>query len=175
MRSDANLFNNSYCLGGLISVSGSASFFRESSVLENEETFNMAFISTSHSDVLPKNTPKDFVNECNNKEATHVVSSITYGKNGYFHFKHNLKDSNESQKVGGSLQAIVKSIPGFSISGSASVNLQGEKKKLSESTEVHFYGDFVLDNTPSTFLEAIDAFKKLPGKNILLYYIFLIF
>ena len=101
---------------------------------------------------------------CDSK-ATHVVNKIVYGQNAFFFFKHSKQSSFEKQNVGGSLQAVVKAIPGFSIEGSASVKLNGEEKKLSESLEVRFNGDFTFKNgMPTTFNGSINAFKELTSK-----------
>ena len=153
-----------YILGGLIKVSGSASFVRDSNVLSTDETFTLAFLSTAYSDVIPTSTTVTYPKVCNQK-ATHIVNKIVYGQNAYFFFKHSKQSSSEKQNVGGTLQAVVKSIPGFSIEGSASVKLTGEEKKLADSTEVRFNGDFTLKNGfPTTFDGAISAFKELSSK-----------
>ena len=100
-----------------------------------------------------------------NQKATHIVSKIVYGQNAYFFFKHAKKSDSEKQDVAESLQAVVKSIPGFCIKSSASFKLTGEKKKLMESTEVRFNGDFQLKNGfPTTYEGAVDAFKELSSK-----------
>ena len=164
-------YHKNYILGGLIQVTGSASFVRDSNVLSTDETFTLAFLSTAYSDVIPTSTTVTYPKICNHK-ATHVVNKIVYGQNAYFFFKHSKQSSDESQQIGGSLQAVVKAIPGFSIQGSASVKLTGEQKKLADSTEVRFNGDFSLKNGfPTTFDGAITAFKEL-SSNFLLLYIF---
>ena len=153
-------------LGGLIQVGGSASFVRDSNVLLTDETFTLAFLSTAYSDVIPTATALSYPKLCNSK-ATHVVSKILNGQNAFFFFKHSKRSSYEKQTVGGSLQAVVKAIPGFSIEGSASVKLNGEEKKLSESLEVNFNGDFTFKNgIPTTFNGSINAFKELSSKII---------
>ena len=125
----------------------------------------MAFKSTAYSDIIPTSLPLQYPKICDQK-ATHVVSKIVYGQNAYFFFKHAKKSGSERQDVAGSLQAVVKSIPGFSIEGSASVKLTGEEKKLLESTEVRFNGDFQLKNGfPTTYEGAVDAFKELSSKS----------
>ena len=153
-----------YFPGGLIQVSGSASFIRESSVLQTDETFTMAFKSTAYSEIIPTALPLTYPKICDQK-ATHVVSKIVYGKNAYFFFKHAKKSGSEKQDVAGTLQAVVESIPRFSIKGSASVKLSEDEKNLLESTKVRFNGDFQLKNgLPTTYEGAVDAFKELSSK-----------
>ena len=110
---------------------------RDSNVLSTHETFTLVFLSTAYSDVIPISTPVTYLNLCDSK-ATRVVNKIIYGQSGYFFFKHSKKTSSEKQEVGGSLQAVVKAISGFSIKGSASVKFNGEEEKLSESLKVRF-------------------------------------
>ena len=146
--------------GGLIQVSGSASFLKKSDVLQTDETFTMAFKSTAYSDLIPTSLPLQYPNICNQK-ATHVVGEIFYGQNAYFFFKHSKKSGSEKQDSAGNLQAVVKSIPGFSIEGSGSVKLTGEEKSLMDSTQVQFNGDFQLNRFPTTYEGAVNAFKEL--------------
>ena len=124
----------------------------------------MAFKSTAYSDIIPTSLPLTYPKICDQK-ATHIISKIVYGQNAYFFFKHAKKSGSEKQDVAGTLQAVVKLIPGFSIQGSASVKLTGEEKKLTESTEVRFNGDFRLENGfPTTYDGAVDALKNLSSK-----------
>ena len=110
-------------------------------------------------------TPVTYPKPCDSR-ATHVVNKIIYGQQAYFHFKHSKGSSSEKQDVGGSLQALVKSIPGFSIGESASLQLTREERKLSESLEVRFNGDFTFKNgIPTTFEGSIKAFKELSSKD----------
>ena len=134
-------------------------------MLFTDETFTLAFLSTAYSDVIPTSTPVTYPKLCDSK-ATHVVNKIINGQRAYFFFKYSKRSSSEKQDVGGSLQAVVKAIPGFSIKGSASVKLTGKEKKLSESLEVRFNGDFNFKNgIPTTFNGSIKAFKELSSKN----------
>ena len=150
-------------------MSGSASFVRDSNVLSTDETFTLAFLSTAYSDIIPTATPVTYPKICDLK-ATHVVNKIIYGQNAYFNFKYSKRTSYQIKDVGGSLQAVVKAIPGFSIQGSASVKLTGKEKKLIESLEVQFNGDFSFKNgIPTTFNGSIKAFKELSSKIIKLF------
>ena len=73
--------------------------------------------------------------------------------NGYFNFKRTLRHNENKQEIFGSIQAVVKSIPSFSIEGKASVDLKGNLKDISKETEVTLYGDFLLQHQPSTLDE----------------------
>ena len=112
--------------GGLISVSGSAGFARKGDLTEIDETFTLAYKTLAYSSSIPKSTPVSFPKECSNPCVTHVVNKITYGQNAFFFFKRRLRSNEQSQSVHGNLQAVVKSIPSFSIEGKASIDLQGK-------------------------------------------------
>ena len=126
-------------------------------------SFNMAFESTAYTETLPAGTEKNYNSLCSDTKATHVVSSIIYGMNGYFNFKRTLRHNENKQEIFGSIQAVVKSIPSFSIEGKASVDLKGTLKDISKETEVTLYGDFLLQHQPTTFDEAIQTYKTLPS------------
>ena len=123
----------------------------------------MAFESTTFTETLPAGTEKNYNNLCIDTKATHVVSSIIYGMNGYFNFKRILRHKESKQKIFGSIEAVVKSIPSFSIEGKSSVDLKGTLKNISQETEVTLYGDFLLQHQPTTFDEAIQTYKTLPS------------
>uniref|UniRef100_A0A7M5WSN9 Chitin-binding type-2 domain-containing protein n=1 Tax=Clytia hemisphaerica TaxID=252671 RepID=A0A7M5WSN9_9CNID len=149
-------------MGGLIEVSGSAQYVRQSDVLTTDETFTLAYKSTSFYNVLPVTAVKNFPKQCDNKQATHVVSKVVYGQNAYYFFKRSVSRKEKKEKIAGSLQVLVKAIPAFSIEGSATVKVEGEEKRFRESVKVRFNGDFKLPGGfPATFEEAVKSFKKL--------------
>ena len=123
----------------------------------------MAFESTTFTETLPAGTEKNYNSFCTDTKATHVVSSIIYGMNGYFNFKRTLRHNENKQEIFGSLQVAVKAIPAFSIEGKASVDLKGTLKDISKESEVTLYGDFLLQHQPTTFDEAIQTYKTLPS------------
>ena len=123
----------------------------------------MAFESTTITETLPAGTEKNYNSLCTDTKATHVVSSIIYGMNGYFNFKRTLRHNENKQEIFGSLQVVVKAIPAFSIEGKASIDLKGTLKDISRETEVTLYGDFLLQHQPTTFDEAIQTYKTLPS------------
>ena len=143
-------------------MSGSAQYVRQSDVLTTDETFTLAYKSTSFYNVLPVTAKKNFPKQCENKQATHVVSKVVYGQNAFYFFKRSVSRKERKEEIAGSLQVLVKSIPSFSIEGSATVKVDGEEKKFRESVQVRFNGDFKLPGGfPATFEEAVKSFKNL--------------
>lgn len=52
----------------------------------------------------------------------------------------------------------------LSIDAQASVDIKALEKKLSESTEMKLYADFMLDTMPTSFSEGIESFKTFASK-----------
>ena len=102
----------------------------------------------------------DYPNNFDLEDATHVVSAITYGADAYFTFEKEVQDHEDKTEVAGSLEISVKSIPGFSISGRGSVDIDQNTKKKYENLRVSFKGDYdVL--APTTFEGAGTAFNRI--------------
>ena len=153
----------------MVEVTGAAQYVRQSDVLTTDETFTLAYKSTSFYNVLPVTAKKNFPKQCENKQATHVVSKVVYGQNAYYFFKRSVSRKEKKEKIAGSLQVLVKSIPSFSIEGSATVKVTGEEKKFRESVQVRFNGDFKLPGGfPATFEEAVTSFKELQSISLFL-------
>ena len=68
--------------------------------------------------------------------ATHVVSQITRGMNAIFVFEKTVSSSEERSEIEGSLKAVVKKIPSFSISGEAEIEANGNLTKGQTSTTI---------------------------------------
>ena len=150
-------------LGGLISVTGSAGFLRDSAQSEEQVNFNMAYQAQTHAWTIPTGTP--IVNRvlCDN-DATHVVSSVIHGMGANFIFKRHVQNKETAEKVYGFLKVMVKSIPSTEINGQGEVDLSGTQKKFFESVDIKLYGDFVLDKAPTTFAESVKTYQNLPKK-----------
>merc|ERR1719507_454874 len=82
-------------------------------------------------------TYKDMLNAEEN--ATHVVSSITYGKNAHFKFEAKVTDGEDKDKIAGRLKVAIKAIKA---EGEGSLNRTSENKKLAQETSCDFYGDY---------------------------------
>ncbi|KAB5523552.1 hypothetical protein PHYPO_G00153830 [Pangasianodon hypophthalmus] len=96
------------------------------------------------------------------KTATHVVTAVLYGACAFMVFDHTTAENESKQAIEGNLHAVVKKIPTISIEGEASLKMTEEEKKLAENISVTFYGDFELEENPTTYKEALEVYKKLP-------------
>ncbi|KAG7323001.1 hypothetical protein KOW79_014347 [Hemibagrus wyckioides] len=58
---------------------------------------------------------------------------------------------------------MVQKIPSLSIEGEGALTLSESEKKLADSISCTFYGDYQLDQNPTTYMDAIQLYKKLPS------------
>ncbi|KAK2820151.1 hypothetical protein Q5P01_023110 [Channa striata] len=153
-------------MGGLIEVGGSAKYLndRKKSHTQSRVTFQYKATTTfkqlSLAD-LGTVTPQQ-IDVIEKSLATHVVTGILYGANAFFVFDSEKVDASEVQNIQGSMQAVIKKIPSFSIEGSAAIKLTEEEKALTDKFSCKFYGDFLLDINPTTFEDAVRTYQQLP-------------
>ncbi|XP_067284779.1 stonustoxin subunit beta-like [Pseudorasbora parva] len=169
LSSKANLLDVSASLkasflGGLVEVGGSAKFLRDTKSSNQQSRVTMYYKETSRFDQLTMKHlghityPQVF----DQKTATHVVTAVLYGAQAFMVFDRRLSEEEKKQEIEGALNIMVKSLPGFSIEGKGAVEMTDSDKKRAESIDCTFHGDFRLDQNPTTFIEALDVYKKLP-------------
>merc|ERR1719507_1076010 len=73
------------------------------------------------------------------KHATHVVSSITYGKNAHFRFESKVTDKKEKDKIAGRMELAISSIK---TSGAGSIDHNSEEDKFVKEITCEFFGDY---------------------------------
>ncbi|XP_049607250.1 stonustoxin subunit alpha-like [Syngnathus scovelli] len=155
----------SFC-GGLIEVGGSAKYLSNQKKFKNQSrvTFQYKASTVFKQLSLPALGPLDSQQKqvIESSKATHLVTGILYGANAVFVFDSQKVDASSVQDIQGSMQAVVKKIPSFEISGSASVQLTEEEKKLTNKFSCTFYGDLILDSNPATFVQAVETYCEIP-------------
>ncbi|XP_067312324.1 neoverrucotoxin subunit beta-like [Pseudorasbora parva] len=151
-------------LGGLVEVGGSARFLHDTKSSNQQSRVTMYYRETSRFEQLTMTQlgqityPQVF----DQKTATHVVTGVLYGAQAVMVFDRTFSEEEEKQKIEGELNVMVKCIPGFSIDGKGAVEMTDADKKMAESIACTFHGDFRVDQSPTTFMEALDVYKKLP-------------
>ncbi|KAF4075337.1 hypothetical protein AMELA_G00233270 [Ameiurus melas] len=151
-------------LCGLVEVGGSANYLRDNKSSARQCRVTMQYIQTTKFEQL---TMKElghitYPQVFDQKTATHVVTAVLYGAQAFMVFDH-ITDKNENkQAVEGKLHAVVKKIPNTSIEGDGSIKMNDEEKQLAENISVTFYGDFELEQNPTTYKESLEVYKKLP-------------
>jgi len=153
-------------MSGMVSVEGAMSYLDDEVSSEKEVNVEMLYHTNRYTETLPKKTIKDHPEECKyvNNPFTHVVTSVTYGLDCNFVFKHLLQKDEEESQITGSLKIAINNIPSFAISGSGEVNLTDSEKNSLEHTSLKMYGDFSLNegSLPTDFDSAVEFYKRLP-------------
>ncbi|XP_067312407.1 cytolytic toxin-alpha-like [Pseudorasbora parva] len=152
-------------LGGLVEVGGSAKFLRDTKSSNQQSRVTMYYSETSRFEQLTMSHlgqityPQVF----DQKTATHVVTAVLYGGQAFMVFDQRFSEEENKQEIEGELNVMVKKIPLFSIEGHGALKMTDGEKKMAESIDCTFHGDFHLEQNPTTFTEAVDVFKKLPN------------
>ncbi|KAF7689440.1 verrucotoxin subunit beta-like [Silurus meridionalis] len=151
-------------LCGLVEVGGSAKYLCDNKSSAHQSRVTMQYSQTTRFEQL---TMKELAHITypqvfEQKTATHVVTAVLYGAHAFMVFDHRSAENENKQNVEGNLYAVVKKIPTISIEGEASLKMTEEEKKVAENISVTFYGDFELEENPTTYKDALDVYKKLP-------------
>ena len=93
--------------------------------------------------------------------ATDVVVGILYGAKAFFIFDQEVSKDESLKEVHGSMELLVKSLPGISIDGRGDITK--EQKKKTEKMHCKMYGDFRTEESPTTYEEAVRVYKQLPS------------
>ena len=88
-----------FLLGGLVSVKGSAKYLKDSVESEDTLAYTLSGKYTTKSEILPTEVKLDNINVCKLKEATHVVTAITYGMDAFFAFKKTVKSDSSKERI----------------------------------------------------------------------------
>ena len=128
---------------------------------------SIKFSATSHTDQLMSSTPVNIKCPENLKRAgaTHIVTRIDYGADAYLVFERELDSEDHRLEIEGKIKATLDYIPfiaGGNVEGSGTIKNTADKSVL-EKFKCMFYGDFVLNENPSTYQEALNVYKMLPS------------
>ncbi|XP_005751420.1 uncharacterized protein LOC102194809 [Pundamilia nyererei] len=154
-------------LGGLIEVSGSAKYLKDTKSSRNQARVTLKYKATTKIQELSMN----HLGRGNVKHpyvfdqglATHVVTAILYGAQAFFVFDREVSEHEDHQEIQGSLKMMINKIPLISIEGEGSLSLTQEDKQKADKLSCKFYGDFRLPKTPTNFQDAIQACQGLSG------------
>ncbi|XP_029953803.1 stonustoxin subunit beta-like [Salarias fasciatus] len=149
-------------LGGLIEVGGSAKYLTDQKKFMNQSRVTFQYKATTHFKQLSMTRLSADEGLIERSSATHVVTGILYGANAFFVFDSQKLDSSNVQKIHGSMQAVIKKIPTFNVEGQADIQLTDEEKALVQTFSCTFHGDFILENNPTTFIDAVKTYVELP-------------
>ncbi|XP_059197157.1 stonustoxin subunit beta-like [Centropristis striata] len=159
-------------LSGLIEVGGSAKYLNDQKKSHNQSRVTCQYKATTNFKQLSMiglDTAQPQQSDMIHKGfATHVVTGILYGANAFFVFDSQKLDTSSVQDIQGSMEAVIKKIPSFSIEGKVDIKLTDEEKALTQKFSCKFHGDFLLESNPASFEDAVKTYAQLPqliGKN----------
>nr|XP_046234236.1 neoverrucotoxin subunit beta-like [Scatophagus argus]XP_046234238.1 neoverrucotoxin subunit beta-like [Scatophagus argus] len=153
-------------LGGLIEVGGSAKYMNDTKKFKNQSRVTCQYKATTNFKELSvidlENLDTRQISIIEKGSATHVVTGILYGANAFFVFDSEKLEASSVQDIQGSMEAVIKKIPSFSIEGRVDIKLTEEEKDLTDKFSCKFYGDFILESNPATFTDAVKTYVELP-------------
>ncbi|XP_032420275.1 uncharacterized protein LOC116720920 isoform X2 [Xiphophorus hellerii] len=153
-------------LGGLVKVEGSAEYLNDQMTSKNQARVTLQYKATTKFQELSMNHlgrgnmkhPDVF----EKKIATHVVTGILYGAQAFFVFDQEKSETENHQDIRGNLKVLIEKIPKLSIDGEGSLHLEDKDKEKIQKFSCKFYGDFLLEKTPTTFQDAVAVYQSLP-------------
>jgi len=151
-------------MSGMIEVTGSAEYLDHRPKTSYEASVSLQYKSaTWFKEFAPEVfTDVNYDTVLEKVKATHVVSAIQYGAAAVFVFHQSVEKENNKRHVGGSMSITVRKIPKLVIQGSANVSIDEETKDESKNFTCTFYGDYILEQQPGNFEEAVNVYKELP-------------
>ncbi|KAK2907387.1 hypothetical protein Q8A67_006372 [Cirrhinus molitorella] len=161
---DVNASLKASFLGGLVEVGGSAKYLHNTKSSNQQSRVTMHYSETSKFEQLTMTQlgkityPQVF----DQKTATHVVTAVLYGAQAFMVFDRTFAEDESKEELEGELNIMVKKIPKLSIEGKGAVKMTGEDNKKAENITCIFHGDVHLEQNPTTYMEALEVYKKLP-------------
>ena len=152
-------------MGGLVDVKGAAKYLDNRTSSMQQSRVSLKYWSTTRFDQLTMEQLGNIEHHevFNKKIATHVVIGILYGADAIFVFDRKFKDGENKRTVDGSMQVLIKALPGITeIKGDAKVELSQKDKEVASKLECTFHGDLRLPSNPTTYESAMKVSQQLP-------------
>ncbi|XP_027132177.1 stonustoxin subunit beta-like isoform X2 [Larimichthys crocea] len=153
-------------LGGMIEVGGSAKYLNDKKKFKNQSRVTFQYKATTKFKQLSMahllTIDKKQADLIQKSSATHVVTGIIYGAHAIFVFDSEKLEASNVQDIEVHMKAVTNKIPSFNNEGKLDVKLNDEEKALTEKFSCKFYGDFILESNPATFVDAVKTYVELP-------------
>ena len=151
---------------GLVKVGGSAKYVYSLKASSNVARMILRYSCTSYFEQLTMEQLGNiqYPEILEKQEATHVVTGIEYGADAFFVFETELQKREKKQEIQGKMEVQIARIPKFLVFPPR-LEGEGEEKYVEglESFSCKFYGDFLPDENPSTYQDAVKLYKQLPS------------
>ncbi|KAF4116571.1 hypothetical protein G5714_004060 [Onychostoma macrolepis] len=169
IKDKSNLLNiegglNLSVLGGLVQVSGSAKYLKDTKTSFIQQRLTLHYHSSSEFKELTVNQlPSENIPDDVNGIATHVVTGILYGADACFVFDRQVSSDEDKRTVKGEVKVALDKLMGIiSLDANADLNMNDKEKTAVKDFTCRFYGDFQLQTNPTTFEDAMKVFADLP-------------
>ncbi len=152
-------------LGGLIDISGAASYLKDRVSSSLQERVTMKYKCTTISKKLTmEHLGKDKIThpEAFTKDlATHVVTGITYGARAFLTFDRKHESSEMKRNVHAKIDAMVEKIPYVPISAGGKLDIGKKEQDIADNMSCTFYGDFIPDKNPTSYQQAVTFYQNI--------------
>uniref|UniRef100_A0A671PT92 Fibronectin type-III domain-containing protein n=1 Tax=Sinocyclocheilus anshuiensis TaxID=1608454 RepID=A0A671PT92_9TELE len=148
-------------LGGLINVSGAASYLKDTKESFNQQRLTLHYHSTTEfKGLIMNHFPSGEMAHYDNDIATHVVTAVLYGADACFVFDREVSSDEDKRVIAVDVNAVFGKLKG--VSEGANINLNDNQKTAAQKFSCTFYGDFQLPCNPTSFEDAMKVFEDLP-------------
>ncbi|XP_030256772.1 neoverrucotoxin subunit alpha-like [Sparus aurata] len=153
-------------LCGLVEVDASAKYLNDTKKFKNQSRVTCRYKATTHFNQLSVTQGETMSTQqkevIQKTRATHVVTQILYGADAFFVFDSEKLEASSVKNIQGHMEAVINKIPFFNVEGKVDIKLTEEEKELTNKFSCKFYGDFILESNPVTFVEAVKTYVELP-------------
>ncbi|CAF0970132.1 unnamed protein product [Rotaria sordida] len=93
------------------------------------------------------------------ENATHIVTSILYGREIFFIFDRILSNDENRIDIENNIKLLLKKFDTFQIFNNGELNWKDYEKQLANTLTCQYYGDFQYESNPITFEQAFKLYK----------------
>ncbi|KAK3550479.1 hypothetical protein QTP86_029424 [Hemibagrus guttatus] len=152
-------------LGGLVEVGGSAKYMRDNKSSARQSRVSLQYSQTTRFEQLTMDQMGNitYPEVFQDGTATHVVTAVLYGAQAFMVFDLTANENEDKEEIEGNLNVMVRKMPSFSIEGEGALTMSESEKKLADNISCTFFGDYELEQNPTTYIEAMQLYKELPS------------
>ena len=154
-------------LSGLANVQGAAQFLNDRKtsnlqsrvLLKYQTTTVLKQLSMGHLKSEMVQYPEVFDQDI----ATDVVVGILYGTAAFMIFEKDISKNESLKEACRHMEVVVKDLPGISVDEKGFIDVTEEQKKNIEKLRCKIYGDFISEEKPTKYEDAVKIYKRLPS------------
>ncbi|XP_051781789.1 LOW QUALITY PROTEIN: uncharacterized protein LOC114641179 [Erpetoichthys calabaricus] len=151
-------------LCGLNEVGGAAKYLNDTKSSKRQSRVTLHYSTTTRMEQLSMshlgNQNVVYPEVFEQKSATHVVTGVLYGAQAFFVFDQWDSKEEENRDNKGKLETLIKKY--ISVDGKRALKMTDSDKETADHLNFTFYGDFLLDHNPTSFLDAMQIYNNLP-------------